>query len=379
MESLSRDEVADVLETIAPDLERVEAILLEASTAGTPFLTESASYLTKAGGKRLRPALVALSSRLWSDPPDEAPVEAPDSRKAPLKAPGNPSEAPLKAPGNPSEAPLKAPGNPKAPLKERDDAVPSRADSTGAAIELTHLATLYHDDVIDEADTRRGVPSANGKWGNIVAILVGDFLFARASSIAADVGGEVPRVLADAIARVVQGQVRELEHLYDCRRPIEHYYATVDDKTGALLEASSRLGAVLGGCPEDQAEPLRLFGAAFGMAFQIADDLLDLSATQEDLGKPPGTDLRDGVYTLPLLYAVESEPSLADQLGTPQPDIDLIRKTVVRTGAFQRALDVAAEHVGEALTCLEGAPQGPARDSLERLTRLIIDRVPVLE
>jgi heptaprenyl diphosphate synthase len=324
VESLSRDQVADVLETIAPDLERVEAILLEASTAGTPFLTESASYLTKAGGKRLRPALVALSSHLWSE-------------------------------------------------------CGPRADSTGAAIELTHLATLYHDDVIDEADTRRGVPSANGKWGNIVAILVGDFLFARASSIAADVGGEVPRVLADAIARVVQGQVRELEHLYDCRRPVEHYYATVDDKTGALLEASSRLGAVLGGCPEDQAEPLRLFGAAFGMAFQIADDLLDLSATQEDLGKPPGTDLRDGVYTLPLLYAVESEPSLADQLGTPQPDVDLIRKTVVRTGAFQRALDVAAGHAGQALTYLEGAPAGAARDSLERLTRLIIDRVPVLE
>jgi heptaprenyl diphosphate synthase len=334
VEPLSRDEVADVLETIAPDLERVETILLQASTAGTPFLTESASYLTKAGGKRLRPALVALSSRLWSDP--GAPLEAPDTSNA-------------------------------------------RADSTGAAIELTHLATLYHDDVIDEADTRRGVPSANGKWGNIVAILVGDFLFARASSIAADVGGEVPRVLADAIARVVQGQVRELEHLYDCKRPVEHYHATVDDKTGALLEASSRLGAVLGGCPEDQAEPLRLFGAAFGMAFQIADDLLDLSASQEDLGKPPGTDLRDGVYTLPLLYAVEAEPSLADQLGTPQPDVDLIRKTVVRTGAFQRALDVAAGHVDEALACLDGAPEGPARDSLQSLTRLIIDRVPILE
>jgi heptaprenyl diphosphate synthase len=178
---------------------------------------------------------------------------------------------------------------------------------------------------------------------------------------------------------VVQGQVRELEHLYDCRRPVDHYYATVDDKTGALLEASSRLGAVLGGCPQDQAEPLRLFGAAFGMAFQIADDLLDLSASQEDLGKPPGTDLRDGVYTLPLLYAVEAEPSLADQLGTPQPDVDLIRKTVVRTGAFQRALEVAAEHVEEALACLDGAPEGPARDSLRRLTRLIIDRVPILE
>ena len=176
MEPLSRDAVAEVLETVAGDLDRVEQILLEAATAGTPFLTETASYLTKAGGKRLRPALVALCSRLYSE-------------------------------------------------------CGPRAASTGAAIELTHLATLYHDDVIDEADTRRGVPSANGKWGNIVAILVGDYLFARASSIAADVGGEVPRVLADAIARVVQGQVRELEHLYDIGRPVDHYRSTVDDKT----------------------------------------------------------------------------------------------------------------------------------------------------
>ena len=324
MEPLSRDEVAIVLDIVSGDLERVEGLLLEASTAGTPFLTETASYLTKAGGKRLRPALVSLSSRLWSG-------------------------------------------------------CGPKADATGAAIELTHLATLYHDDVIDEADTRRGVPSANGKWGNVVAILVGDFLFAKASSIAADVGGEVPRVLADAIARVVQGQVRELEHLYDCRRPLEHYFSTVDDKTGALLEASSRLGAVLGGCPPEAGEALRRFGAAFGMAFQIADDLLDLSATQEDLGKAPGTDLRDGVYTLPLLYAVESDASLAEHLGTPQTDVDLIRDAVVRTGGFERALALAADHVEAAIQCLQGTPEGPARDSLERLTRLIIDRVPVLE
>lgn len=326
MEPLSRDEVGIVLEIISGDLERVETILVEASAAGTPFLTESATYLIRAGGKRLRPALTALSSRLWSD-------------------------------------------------------CGPRSDATGAAIELTHLATLYHDDVIDEADVRRGVPSANDKWGNTVAILVGDYLFARASSIAADVGGEVPRVLADAIAKVVQGQVRELEHLYDVRRSQEHYFSTVDDKTGALLEAASRLGAVLGGCPTDQAEPLRRFGSAFGTAFQIADDLLDFSATQEDLGKVPGTDLRDGVYTLPLIYAVEADPTLSGSfgIGTPSPDIDEIRAAVVRTGAFERSLATAADYVDQALACLEGAPHCPARDALERLTRLIIDRVPVLE
>ena len=324
MEPLSRDEVGVVLEIVATDLERIEGLLLEASTAGTPFLTETASYLTKAGGKRLRPALLALSSRLWSE-------------------------------------------------------CGPRSDATAAAIELTHLATLYHDDVIDEADVRRGVPSANGKWGNIVAILVGDYLFARASSIAADVGGEVPRVLADAIARVVQGQVRELEHLYDSGRPLDHYRSTVDDKTGALLEAAVRLGAVLGGCSPEQAEELRLFGAAFGMAFQIADDLLDLSATQEELGKAPGTDLRDGVYTLPLLYALEADPALSEHLGTPNPDVDMVRAAVVRTGAFDRAMAEATTHVDKALACLEGVPPGPARESLQRLTRLIIDRVPVLE
>ena len=233
--------------------------------------------------------------------------------------------------------------------------------------------------MIDEADVRRGVPTANDKWGNTVAILVGDFLFARASSIAADVGGEVPRVLADAIARVVQGQVRELEHLYDSRRPTAHYFSTVDDKTGALLEASARLGAVLGGCPPDQAEQLRSFGSSFGFAFQIADDLLDFSASQEDLGKAPGTDVRVGVYTLPLLYALEADASLEALLGTPTPDVDAIREAVVRTGAFERSLAVAADHVDKALEALEGTPQGPARDALERLSRLVIERVPVLE
>lgn len=324
MEPLSRDQMADALDLVAVDLERIEKLLVESSIAGTPFLTETATYLTKAGGKRLRPALLALSSCMWAGC-------GPDS------------------------------------------------DATAAAIEMTHLATLYHDDVIDEATVRRGVPSANDKWGNTVAILVGDYLFARASSIAADVGGDVPRVLADAIARVVQGQVRELEHLYDIRRSPEHYFSTVDDKTGALLEAASRLGASLAGASPEEAESIRQFGSYFGTAFQIADDLLDISASQEELGKAPGTDLRDGVYTLPLIYAVEADPSLASALGTPSPDIESIRDAVVRTGAFERSLEVAAGYVQQSLAALEAGPAGPARDALERLSRLVIDRVPVLE
>jgi heptaprenyl diphosphate synthase len=287
VERLSRDEVSLALELVTADLERVERTLLESSSAATLFLTDAATYLSKAGGKRLRPALVELSSHLGSGPD-------------------------------------------------------LRVDMTAAALEMTHLATLYHDDVIAEAEARRGEPTANGKWGNTVAILVGDYLFARASSLAADVGGEVPRVLADAIARVVQGQVRELEYGYDARRPTEHYFSTIQDKTASLFEASARLGASVGGCPSQVSELLGLFGFAFGLAFQVADDLLDLAASQDDLGKPPGTDLRVGVYTLPVLLAVECEPTLAQELGTPDPDVDHVRSIIWKTGAFDRAVDVAS-------------------------------------
>ncbi|MGH2721444.1 MAG: polyprenyl synthetase family protein, partial [Actinomycetota bacterium] len=214
MEPLSRDQVSAALEIVTEDLQRVEQILIEGATGATSFLTESTTYLMRAGGKRLRPALMVLAAHLA--PGDDGGVAGLDVCK------------------------------------------------TAAAIEMTHLATLYHDDVIDEADLRRGVPSVNEKWGNTVAILAGDYLFARSSSIAAEVGGEVPTVLADAIAEVVQGQVRELESAYDVRRPVEQYFATIREKTAALMEASTRLGASLAGCPPAQVRALREFGAVFG-------------------------------------------------------------------------------------------------------------------
>jgi heptaprenyl diphosphate synthase len=312
------------LEIAAADLERVEQLMVEVSAGSTEFLTESTTYLTRAGGKRLRPALMALVSRLGTGPN-------------------------------------------------------WKIHMTAAAIEMTHLATLYHDDVIDEAELRRGVPSANEKWGNKVAILAGDFLFARASGLAADVGGSVPRILADAIAHVVEGQVRELRATYDPLRSLENYNKTIEGKTASLLRASTQLGALLGDCPAPLVASLAAFGEDFGFAFQVADDLLDLAASEEELGKPPGTDLLDGVYTLPVILAVEADPSLAAVLGTPEVDVEAVRAAVLATGAFDRALEAAATHIDRALEALAAAPESPARESLTKLTRLIIDRVPVLE
>lgn len=320
MEPLSRDEVGLVLEPIARDLERIELILVEASRASTGFLSEAALHLTQAGGKRLRPALVVLGSLLGSGP---------------------------------------------------DRAV----DLTAAAIEMTHMATLYHDDVIDDADLRRGVPSVNEKWGNIVAILAGDYLFARSSSLAAEVGGEVPQILADAIAEVVRGQVKELETAYDANRDEDHYFSTIRGKTASLIEASTRLGATLGGCGEATIRALAEFGSSFGYAFQIADDLLDLTASKEDLGKPPGTDLRDGVYTLPVILAIQEDDSLAKRLS-PTPDLDEILPIVFSTGAFDKSLQIALKFVEQALSALGSAPEGQARNALARLTRLVVERVP---
>ena len=322
MEPLSRDEVGSVLADITPDLARIEEIIYDISSAATSFLTESTTYLTRAGGKRLRPSLGILGANFGSGPNNNV-------------------------------------------------------DITAAAIEMTHLATLYHDDVIDEADMRRGVPSANETWGNKVAILAGDYLFARASWISAQVGGEVPAALADAIAQVVQGQVNELSTTYDPTRSEEQYITTIGGKTASLLEVSVRLGARLAGCSDETVDALKDFGWAFGYAFQVADDLLDLTASEEELGKPPGTDLRDGVYTLPVIYAVEADPEVVKLLGSPEVNVDGFRDITFQTGGFDRAIAKASSYVDEALAALERTPQCEARTTLERLTRLVVDRVPV--
>lgn len=254
------------LETdVQAGLAAVEAGLLEATKSEVPFITEAAQHLVRAGGKRFRPLLVMLASRF---------------------------------------------GDPYAP-----GIVPS-----AVVVELTHLATLYHDDVMDEADVRRGVESANARWGNSVAVLTGDFLFARASHILADLGPEAVRVQAEAFERLVTGQILETAGPRDGRDPVEHYLDVIAGKTGSLIAVSGRFGALMSGADESVVDILTQYGERLGTAFQLADDVLDIASDSHESGKTPGTDLREGIPTLPVLRLRE----MAAQGGDPD-DLDLVR------------------------------------------------------
>ncbi|MFJ8537471.1 polyprenyl synthetase family protein [Streptomyces sp. NPDC093591] len=237
-------------------LAAVEEGLLEATKSEVPFITEAAQHLVRAGGKRFRPLLVMLTAQF---------------------------------------------GDPYAP-----GVVPS-----AVVVELTHLATLYHDDVMDEAAVRRGVESANTRWGNSVAVLTGDFLFARASHILADLGPEAVRVQAEAFERLVTGQILETAGPQDGRDPVEHYLDVLSGKTGSLVAVSCRFGAMMSGADETVVDVLTQYGERLGVAFQLADDVLDIASDSHESGKTPGTDLREGIPTLPVLRLRER----AERLG----------------------------------------------------------------
>ncbi|UUN28540.1 polyprenyl synthetase family protein [Streptomyces sp. FIT100] len=227
-------------------LAAVEAGLLDATKSEVPFITEAAQHLVRAGGKRFRPLLVMLAAQF---------------------------------------------GDPYAP-----GVVPS-----AVVVELTHLATLYHDDVMDEAEVRRGVASANTRWGNSVAVLTGDFLFARASHILADLGPEAVRIQAEAFERLVTGQILETAGPRDGRDPVDHYLDVIGGKTGSLIAVSGRFGAMMSGADESVTDILTQYGERLGVAFQLADDVLDIASDSHESGKTPGTDLREGIPTLPVL------------------------------------------------------------------------------
>ena len=251
----------------------------------------------------------------------------------------------------------------------------------GVSVELVHLGSLYHDDVMDEAATRRGVPSANIRFGNVVAILAGDFLLAKASEIAASLGTEVAGLLAHTIGELCQGQVLELQSVFKPDRTQAQYLASIDGKTASLLATSARIGAIVAGLPRTHIDAITAYGQRLGMVFQIVDDILDLTATDEQLGKPAGNDLVEGIYTLPVIVGLQ-DPHRGEELrallGAPidRADVDRVRKVVQATGGVEAAIAVGRQYSDEVAAALATlAPTDVTRDMAMAGHRLI-DSLP---
>ncbi len=295
------------------DLARVEAALRAAAVTDDDFLTEVTSHLIPAGGKRLRPAFV-IASALALDPDGAAP-----------------------------------------------GAVTNDMVCGGVAVELVHLGSLYHDDVMDDAQMRRGIEAVNHRWGNLKAILAGDFLLAKASELAASLGTEVAALLAATIGRLCEGQVRELQLIYDINRTEEQYLLAIRGKTAELYATACRIGGLVAGADRDVLERLSTFGRAYGMAFQIVDDVLDLVASDEELGKPSGNDLREGVYTLPVIRMLAGGHPVADLLGHPMDDSqrDQARAVVVAGSEIATSVTTARDYAADALEALSGFEATP--------------------
>jgi len=308
------------------DLARVEAALLRTVQTGDPILTEVASHLVPAGGKRLRPALALCVGELNGQPAS-------------------------------------------------DDVVMG-----ACAVELVHMGSLYHDDVMDEAKTRRNVESVNSRWGNLVAILAGDFLLARASEIAASLGTEVAGLLATTIGRLCEGQVRELSQTFDVERSEEAYLASIAGKTAALMATACRIGAITAGIDRSQVEAFTSYGQDLGMVFQIVDDILDVVATDEELGKPAGNDLMEGVYTLPVIRALGSKDAgeLRALLTGPldRPTIDKARALIRSNGAVGSARAVARRYASDAAGTLDNLGDGAVLAALRALPNHLEESVP---
>jgi heptaprenyl diphosphate synthase len=304
------------LPSMRTDRERIEVAMRESVVTSDAYLTEIASHLIVAGGKRLRPVLAVASGQA-------------------------------------------------AGAAASDDVVRG-----GVACELVHLGSLYHDDVMDEAATRRGVETVNAKWGNLQAILAGDFLLARASEIAASLGTEVAGLLARTIGWLCEGQIEELRHTYDVERSEASYLASIHGKTASLFGTAARIGGIVGGLDRAVVDALTDYGHAYGMVFQIVDDLLDVTSTDEQLGKPAGHDMDEGVYTLPVLRTLALDTSAADELasllGRPldAAERDKALAIVRSNDGIRQAVECANQYVGTAQAACDRLPAGRVADAL---------------
>ena len=305
----------------------VEEALAGHVRSGTPFVNETASHLMAAGGKRFRPLLVLLAAEAGDRPDSDEVVTA------------------------------------------------------ACVVELTHLASLYHDDVMDEADLRRGAVAAHSRWGNHVAILTGDFLFSKSSELTAELGPDAVRIQAQTFTRLVQGQILETLEPGPGEDPLAHYLEVVAGKTGSLIATSAQYGARFGGASPEVEEALRVYGEIVGAAFQLSDDILDIASESGESGKTPGTDLREGVPTLPVLMARASGDPADARLH------ELLAGDLTDDDRHAEALGLLRQHpamgaarayvVGQAQEAkqhLAAVPQGPVRDALEAFADIVAVR-----
>ncbi|GAB3761533.1 heptaprenyl diphosphate synthase [Nocardioides ginsengisegetis] len=321
--------VTDVaLETRLRDrMAEVEKALAGHVQSRAPFVTEAASHLMEAGGKRFRPLLVLLAAECG------------------------------------------------------DRAGSDEVVTAACVVELTHLASLYHDDVMDEADLRRGAPSANSRWDNHVAILTGDFLFSKSSELTAELGPDAVKIQALTFTRLVEGQIMETVTPGPGEDPLAHYLDVVAGKTGSLIATSARYGARFGGASREVEEALTAYGEIVGSAFQLSDDILDIASESDESGKTPGTDLREGVPTLPVLMARASQdPADARLLELLDADLtdDQVHAEVLDLLRKHPAMDEARAYViaraQEAKALLAVLPDGPVREALEAFADIVAVR-----
>ena len=310
------------------NLARVEELLIAELSHGEDFVVDKVTHLAVAGGKRFRPMFALLAAQYGQRPDADEVIQA------------------------------------------------------ATVVEMTHLATLYHDDVMDEAERRRGVASANTRWSNSVAILAGDILLAHASRVMAQLGTHTVAHFAQTFGELVTGQMRETVGP-EGRDLIEHYLAVVHEKTGVLISSAGYLGAYHSGAPADVTAALREFGVNIGTVFQIVDDIIDILSPSLTSGKTPGTDLREGVFTLPVLLALREEGPVGDELrglltGPLRDDEAAVERALhllEQSQGKQEALAVVEKYRAAALAQLDLLPPGPATDALHALTEYSVSRV----
>jgi heptaprenyl diphosphate synthase len=318
----------ELAERLLVGLSAVDGLLRSVVDHEDPFIAEASMHLSEAGGKRFRPMLTLLAAELGQG--------------------------------------------------INDDVV-----TAATGVELTHLASLYHDDVMDEADLRRGVVSANARYGNSDAILVGDLLFGKASELVAGLGPAAVKIQAQTFVRLCSGQIRDARPAPADVDPIDYYLGVLADKTGVLIATAARYGAMFSACPPETVDIMRRYGERLGIAFQLADDLLDISSVSDDSGKEPGTDLREGVATLPVLLVLQSSDPADDRLryllradlrddALHGEALSLLRAHPAMGEARERTNTVARE-AQELLAPLMSAlpPHSPAHDSVTALSALV--------